>query len=131
MSMKQFGFPQKEHLKSKLALDAVFSAKTKIYYKGIKCFYLIQQNTDVPASIKCGVGVSKKMFKLAVHRNRVKRLLREAYRLENKEFKNWSVEKNISIHLFLSYQNKDLPELETLKATIKTILSKIISQSKY
>ena len=63
MSMKQFGFPKKEHLKSKLALDAVFSAKTKIYYKGIKCFYLIQQNTDVPASINCGVGVSKKMFK--------------------------------------------------------------------
>lgn len=128
--MKQFGFPKKEHLKSKLVLDAVFSAKTKIYYKGIKCFYLIENSSETASIIKCGVGVSKRMFKLAVKRNRIKRLLKEAYRLENAEIRNWMMDKNISVSIFFSYQHKELPDITNLRNEVRTILSKIITQYK-
>lgn len=35
---------------------------------------------------RLGMGVAKKMFRKAVHRNRIKRLIREAFRLERPNF---------------------------------------------
>ena len=128
--MKQYAFPKSEHLKSKLLLDAVFASKTKIYYKGIRCFYIVNKNEDPTTVLQCGVGVSKKIFKLAVKRNRVKRLLREAYRMEKQPFEQWAKEKQVTAHLFFAYQYKDLPKLEELKSIMNVIFTKIATQYK-
>lgn len=128
--MKQYAFPKSEHLKSKLLLDAVFSSNTKIYYKGIRCFYLVSKNENSTILLQCGVGVSKRIFKSAVKRNRVKRLLREAYRMEKKSFEQWVIEKQVAVHLFFSYQYKDLPKLEELKPIMNVIFTKIAAHYK-
>lgn len=58
-------------------------------------------------SHKIGVSVSKKFFKRAVDRNRIKRLLRESYRLNKSVYTEAFGEKSIAM---LFWASKDLPE---------------------
>src|SRR6185312_675621 len=78
---KIFSYGRKEKLKSRKLLEQVFRKGKSFIVFPIKIFYL---KPDVPLDfqVKVGVGVSARNFKKAVERNRIKRLLREAYRTE-------------------------------------------------
>lgn len=74
-------FPRGEHLKSSLAIKEVMDAKQSVYSYPIKCYYdLLEQSGRT--SMQLAVTVSKKRFHHAVDRNRMKRLMRESYRLQ-------------------------------------------------
>lgn len=83
--MKEFGFPKTEKLKQKKDLDLLF-AKGKWMTCGSLRIISIKTEDTESLYPKVGVSVSKKFFKKAVHRNRIKRLLREAYRLNKALF---------------------------------------------
>ena len=65
-----------EKLKSQKAIEQLFAEGKSVSAYPLRMVYL-----DNQSQLKVGVSVSKRNFKLAVHRNRVKRLLREGYRL--------------------------------------------------
>ena len=79
--MKQFGLSRKERIKSKKEFDLVYSAGEHLISPSqkLKALFLINRNPDT-AGVKTAFAVSKKAGN-AVWRNRVKRLLREAFRL--------------------------------------------------
>ena len=83
-------YPRKEKLKQKREIDLLF-AKGKWNSCGNLRIISIdlekkpQENFEI-SNQKVGVSVSKKFFKKAVHRNRIKRLLRESYRLNKTVF---------------------------------------------
>ncbi len=83
--MKEFGFPKEEKLKQKKDIDLLFAKGKWMTYGSVRIISIKPDSTE-PISIKLGVSVSKKFFKRAVHRNRIKRLLREAYRLNKSTF---------------------------------------------
>ena len=81
-------YPTREKLKQKKEIDFLF-AKGKWQTNGNLRIITIDLSKKPPEDFeisnqKVGVSVSKKYFKKAVDRNRIKRLLRELYRL-NKE----------------------------------------------
>ncbi|MBP3774662.1 MAG: ribonuclease P protein component [Bacteroidaceae bacterium] len=78
--MSQYGFPKKEHLLSRKAIDTLFSGR----HKSLTVYPLraiFQETRDEEVSVRVMVNVSKRHFKHAVDRNRAKRQMREAYRL--------------------------------------------------
>lgn len=77
--LMSFTYPRKEKLKSKRLIAAIFAEGKSISQYPIKLIYLKVDQQD--AFIQAGVTVPKKKFKSAVKRNHLKRLLREAYRL--------------------------------------------------
>lgn len=70
-----------------------------------------------------GVMVGKKKFKRAVDRNRVKRMIREAYRL-NKHFIFNNIEGKYAF--LILYIGKDLPTLETVEKAMVSLIDKLI-----
>ena len=65
---------------------------------------------SVTPATQFGVSVSTKLFKRAVDRNRVKRLIREAYRLQKLELKDWSISNSKQLLVFFIYTGKTLPD---------------------
>jgi len=72
-------FKKEEKLKKKKLIEELFSSGKAISAFPIKLIYL-QIEHDSPYKVQAGVSVSKRNFKKAVDRNKIKRLLREVYR---------------------------------------------------
>lgn len=111
-------YPKAEKLKSKKLIETLF-----IEGKSVKSFPLRLVYTEGPLpvegiSIQAGVSVSKRSFKLAVSRNRIKRLMRESYRLH----KNLIDTKGTTFALLFIYTGREEVSQEVLhKAMIKLI----------
>lgn len=73
-------FKKIEKLKSEKLIEQLFSEGKSVATYPLRLVYL-KTVFDDPIQIKTGVSVSKRNFKKAVDRNRIKRLMREAYRL--------------------------------------------------
>ncbi len=78
--------------------------------------------------LQCGVGVSSKNFKKAVDRNRIKRLMREAYRLQKNFLQDLLKEKNLQLALFFIYTGKELPEYKMVNDKIELILQRVAKE---
>ncbi len=69
-----------EILRGRNTFSKVFSSGNKLVDKNIICFYRLEKSDTEINQIMVGFAVSKKIGK-AVVRNRIKRLMRESYRL--------------------------------------------------
>lgn len=91
--MDNFCFPKEEKLKGKKLIDSLF--KNGEWFSCGTIRIISYKNDD--KIFKLGVSVSKKFFKKAVERNRLKRLLRESYRLNKTLFKDSFGEHSVSM----------------------------------
>jgi ribonuclease P protein component len=123
---KQFTLGKNERLKSRKAIDLLFSKGQRIAHFPFRAFYLFEKNDRCNSPLQCGVGVSARNFKKAVDRNRIKRLTREAYRLQKAilDIKMRGSTKTLS--LFLIYTGKELPDYILVKEKIAFLLQKLL-----
>jgi ribonuclease P protein component, eubacterial len=105
----RFTFPKQEHLKSKSAIDALFASPTG----SLKSYPLVffYKKTDQHSSTKVGVSVPKKKHRKAVDRNRIKRLMRESYRLSKPDY----LPNLKGIDLMIIYIAKSILPFENIK----------------
>jgi ribonuclease P protein component len=75
--------------------------------------------------LQAGVTVSSRNFKKAVSRNRVKRVLREAYRLEKMPLQNMLREQEKSMILFFIYIGKELPVFAEVHGKMQIALQRL------
>jgi ribonuclease P protein component len=75
---------------------------------------------------KVGVSASARNFKKAVDRNRIKRLLREAYRLNKAVLVEHLEKTGQQFGIFIIYTDKVLPEYPVINQKMQVILSKLI-----
>ena len=115
-----FTYPQKEKLKSRKLIDKLFTEGKSVSVYPLRMVYLSTAlNGDILA--KTGVSVSKRNFKKAPDRNRIKRLLREAYRLNKATYFN-----NLSTqHAFMIlYIGKEKPTFLQVETKMKQLFEK-------
>jgi ribonuclease P protein component len=102
---KKLTFQKSERLIGEVRIKELFEEGEFLLSYPFRIGYKIVSESDVP--IKVLISVPKKRFKHAVDRNHIKRLIREAYRL-NKEFLyDMLREKKYSIHLAINYISSD------------------------
>ncbi len=124
MQTTQRYFLKKENrLKSRKAIDLLFSkGKSFSNFPFRICWQLV--NDEV--GLKAGFTASSKNFKKATDRNRIKRLIREAYRLQKNNLENVLQLKNKGVHLFFIYTGKELPTYEVVFEKTGNVLKRII-----
>lgn len=72
-----------------------------------------------------GVSAPKRSFKKAVDRNRIKRLLREAYRLQKAPLLQLMEERHTAGHVFFLYTGKELLTFEQVHAAMAKCLQQL------
>ena len=97
--MKNFGFSTSEKLKKEKEISFLFKKGKWKTHGNIRMIVLKNQEVEQP---KIAVTVSKKFFKKAVDRNRIKRLLREIYRLNKDLFTETYGENSLSMIFWVS-----------------------------
>ena len=123
MAAKTFSYSGPEKLKSRKLLNQVFAEGKSLNAFPLKITYTSQDVEGVSIA-KIGVGVSSRHFKKAVDRNRIKRLIREAYRLQKNNFLCLIPEKK-QLHVFILFVGKDLNETSMISDKMQLILEKL------
>ena len=74
------------------------------------------------------MGVGKRYFKKAVDRNRIKRLTREAYRLQKHALVQAMSTNDKNLDLFFVFTGKSLPRFEECQVAIANALARVQNQ---
>ena len=91
---------------------------------------VLSNSNPFSTDLKAGFSVSSKNFKKAVHRNRIKRLLRESYRKQKSTLLELTTREGaqISLAIFIIYTGKELPAYEFVDEKMKLALKKLADQ---
>lgn len=112
-------FTMAERLKSRKLIAEVF--KKGVAIKAYPLLAICYRYSDAgPEVCKAGFSVPKKKLKLAVDRNRVKRLIREAYRLNKSEWLNPGSDGWAIMFIWLPSVKHDFEQVE--KSMVKILL---------
>lgn len=93
-------------------------------------YYAIGENKpNVSAYLQAGVAVSSRHFKKAVDRNRIKRITREAYRIQKNELQQKMETTDRLMTIFFVYAGKEIPAYGHLREKLNLILERLIQKA--
>ena len=117
-------FARNEKLKSKKIIEQLFREGKSVSKNGFTLVYLI---TPLPALYpsQAGFSVPKKFFKNAVHRNRIKRLMREIYRVNKLALFEKLIPHKKQIALMFVYKGKSMPVYKDVSEALLNCLNRI------
>jgi ribonuclease P protein component len=124
-----FTLGKQERLKSRKLIEQLFREGKSFSAFPFRIYYLYGEkifNMPQPAfNVQAGVGVSARNFKKAVDRNRIKRLMREAYRLQKETVYTFIKERSRQLAIFIIYTGKDLPDHKIVSEKIGLTLQRL------
>lgn len=118
-------FNKRERLKSKKLIEQLFAEGKSLTVFPLKLIYARAEH-ESPYKVQAGVSVSKRNFKRAVQRNRIKRIMREAYR-KNKHLIYESEDTKKHIFMFIYQGNKEL-EYNSIEHKMKELLEAFLQK---
>ncbi len=115
-------FPKEERISSQKEIDYLFNKGNSFVTYPLRVIYVERELiSDIPVSIL--VSVSKKRFKRAVKRNRMKRLIRESYRLNKSGLSSFLSSQKKGLLVAFLYLNNELCNYSEMEIAMKKALS--------
>lgn len=114
-----------ERLKSRKRIEELFKNGIILHHFPFKVLYKNAGQGDERYPAKFAVSVSKRFFKRAVDRNRIKRKIREAYRLNKLPLYNSLADNDQNLSLFVIYTAKEELDYDKINNEVDLILQKL------
>lgn len=124
--LMKFTFRKDDKLKSKKLIEKLFLEGEHVKSFPLRMIY-VKVEHEGTQSFQVGVSVSKRNFKRAVDRIRIKRLMREAYRLNKSVLENEISEKYVCMFI---YTGRDEWKYAELEAKMIKVMQKFVEKNK-
>lgn len=122
--MKKHTFPKEERLCSKRLIDDLFQRGSSFFVYPYRVVFIRIERAE--PSVQVLLSVSKRRFPLAVHRNLLKRRMREAYRLQKGELLYPALyEQDYGLAVAIQYVSKEPLDFPVLYSKMATVLEKL------
>jgi ribonuclease P protein component len=118
-------FPKEERLKSKKLIEELFEKGSSYYLYPFRLFYKADVLPPEQPYPQILFSVSKRNFKKAVDRNRIKRQMREAYRLNKKSILSELEKGKIPPFIGVLYTSKEKIDYKILEEKLILILQRL------
>jgi ribonuclease P protein component len=124
--LKHFTLSRHERLKSRKQIDRLFSEGRYFNMPPLRIGYILESAVEQD-QLQLGVGVSGRYFRKAVDRNRVKRLLRESWRLQKTDLANLAKQHGKSLKVFIIYTGRELPAYSLVFGKVGSAIAQLTS----
>lgn len=122
----KYTFGKQERLKSRKLIEKLFKEGKSIKKFPLRLVYLQTEHTS-NFPVQASFSVPKRNFKKAVDRNRIKRLMREAYRIQKPTLYKDLKKPHVFMVTFIG--NKE-PTYTDIKEKIQEVLTLFIKEAK-
>ena len=113
-------FGKEEKLKGKITIEKLFEEGKRIRSFPLQMVYLKKKHEgEHPFTV--GFSVPKRLVKKAVNRNRIKRLMKEAYRTSKEAFTNSNIEHHVVMFVYFTTEERTY---ETIRLAIENLAAK-------
>lgn len=121
--MPRLTFKKQERLNSKKILEELFQSAAYFHIQPLKIIHKAITTPVVSSPLQLAISVPKRNFKRAVHRNKIKRRIREAFRKQKHILYERLKEKKIAV--MLVYTAKTIKPYRELEKTIPLIIKRL------
>ncbi len=121
----RFTLNASERLKQRKLIETLFRQGKAFFVFPYKVIYRILPANDAESPAQAGFSASKRYYKHAVDRNRVKRLSREAYRLHKHELYAVLEANGVQMQVFFLYSTSKTLGFEEIQDKFAVILKKL------
>jgi len=122
MADKRFTLTKEERLSWKRYIDLLFEKGQSFVAFPLRVIFLPIEKENLPP-VSMLVSISKKKFRRAVKRNKIKRQVREAYRLQKLDLIALLEEKNKNLLVAFLYLDKEIHPHTTIEKAMKKAIT--------
>jgi ribonuclease P protein component len=115
-------FSKKDRLSGRTVIESLFEKGRSFNVFPLRVIWLPENSRAV---LQAGVAVSSRHFKRAVDRNRIKRIMKEAYRLQKFSLEQHLVNSDKQLSVFFIFIGKEIPAFDQLFMTMEKVIRKL------
>lgn len=124
---QRFTLQAVERLKLRKQIETLFQTGEafSVFPLRVVYHYLPERGEAEPSPVRAGFSIPKKRLRKAVQRNRVRRLLKEAWRLQKHALYEL-VPPTAQLHCFLIYTGNDQFTFPDAEKTVKKVIGRLV-----
>lgn len=128
MESEKYTFSKKERLCSRIKIGNVYASRHKLLVFPYSVHWYLEQEGELPSPAQVLIATTKRKFKHAVDRNKVKRLTRECYRLRKPQLYQFLRERNLSLVLSVNYIHNEILTFQQLSEKFDKLIPSLMNQ---
>lgn len=122
---QRYTLGKNERMKSRKQIELLFKEGKTFSATPLRVYYSVQPLSADNSPLLFGVAVGTRNFKKAVDRNRIKRLIREAWRLQKNGLQQRLKLENKQLHVFFIFTGKEVPDYKLIAEKTGVALQKL------